>query len=142
MGALTSNLYRAALKTTVKNYLASYAIRVTPDFGYGEDSTIRGVDWRSTYSSPPGNVEGISVPFLALGMTGNWEGLAAETIYDHAKSADKSLAFIEGATHIYTPCKACEKTPGEFGDTVKTTYDYIDGWVSSPGRFLAAPAKP
>ena len=142
MGALTSNLYRAALKTTVKNYLASYAIRVTPDFGYGEDSTIRGVDWSSTYSSPPGNVEGISVPFLALGMTGNWEGLAAETIYDHAKSADKSLAFIEGATHIYTPCKACEKTPGEFGDTVKTTYDYIDGWVSSPGRFLAAPAKP
>jgi pimeloyl-ACP methyl ester carboxylesterase len=123
-----------ALKTTVRNYLSSYAVRTTSDFGYDAD-TIRGVDWTSTYASPPGNAEGITVPFLALGMTGHWEGLAAETIYDHTKSADKSLAFVEGADHIYRPCAKCEKTPGQFGDTVKTTYDAVDRWLSKPGRF-------
>jgi hypothetical protein len=125
-----------ALKTTVRNFLSSYAIRTTADFGYDED-TIRGVEWASTYASPPGNAQGITVPFLALGMTGHWEGLAAETIYDHAKSADKSLAFIEGADHVYRPCAKCEKTPGQFGDTVKLTYDYVDAWLGKPGRFGA-----
>lgn len=123
-----------ALKTTVRNYLSSYAIRTTSEFGYDED-TIRGVEWRSTYASPPGNAEGITVPFLALGMTGHWEGLAAETIYDHARSADKSLAFIEGADHVYRPCTKCEKAPGQFGDTVKTTYDQVDSWLGKAGRF-------
>lgn len=135
MGPMTSDSYRASLKTTVKNYLGSFAIRTTPDFHYGEDSRLYGVDWHSTYAAPPGNVEVFTRPILTLGMTGNWEGLAAETIYDHAGSKDKSIAFIEGATHVYTPCVPCEKTPGQFGDTVKTLYDYIDQWVSKPGRF-------
>jgi hypothetical protein len=136
MGPMTTDSYRASLKTTVKNYLASFAIRTTPAFHYGEDSRIEGVDWRSTYAAPPGNVEVFTHPLLTLGMTGNWEGLAAETIYDHAGSKDKSIGFIEGATHVYTPCLPCEKTPGQFGDTVKTLYDYVDAWVGKPGRFL------
>lgn len=127
---------QGALKTTVRNYLSSYAIRVNRDFGYDE-KTIRGIEWRSTYASPPGNVEDITVPLLALGMTGHWEMLASQTAYEHAGSQDKSLAFIEGATHIYTPCRPCEATPGQFGDTIKTTYDYADQWLGQPGRFVA-----
>lgn len=133
------SMIRGALKTTVRNFLSSYAIRTTSEFGYDEDS-IRGIEWTSTYASPPGNVEGIGVPLLALGMTGHWEGLAAETIYVHARSADKSIAFIEGASHMYTPCKECEKNPGQFGDTMKLTYDYIDGWLGKRGRFLGTGA--
>jgi hypothetical protein len=68
-------------------------------------------------------------------MTGHWEFLAAETIYNVSPSPDKSIAFIEGASHIIEPCKPCESTPGQFGDTVKTTYDYVDLWLSKPGRF-------
>lgn len=124
-----------ALKTTVRHYLSTYAIRVGEDFGYDADS-VHGIDWTSTYASPPGNVEGISVPLLTMGMTGHWEYLAAETIYEHAHSKDKTLVFVEGATHGYTTCKPCEKTPGQFGDTQKTTYDYVDKWLSKPGRFL------
>ncbi len=133
---LSNSFNRGALRTTLSGYLSSYATRTTPDYGYGETSDIRGVDWASNYANPVGNVEKIAVPILALGMTGGWEGLAAETIWDHASSKDKSIGFIEGATHNYSPCSACEKTPGEFGDTIKTTYDYIDGWISQPGRFL------
>lgn len=122
---LTRSYVKGALKRTVGNYLNTYAIRVSPDFGYDADS-VQGVDWKSTYARPPGNVEGVSVPLLTLGMTGHWEFLASETIYDLAASQDKTLAFVEGATHLYTTCRKCERRPGEFGDPQATTYDYID----------------
>jgi hypothetical protein len=136
-GSLTDSMDRGTLRSTVRNYLVNSAIRVDADYGYDEDS-IHGVEWTSTYASPPGNVEGISVPLLTMGMTGHWEYLAAETIYDHAKSADKSIAFVEGASHMYATCHECEKTPGQYGDTVKTLYDYIDAWLSKSGRFIDA----
>lgn len=133
--SLTSSFEKGALKTTVRNFLSTYAIRVNDEYGYDEDS-VHGIDWTSSYSSPPGNVEGITVPLLTMGMTGHWEYLAAETIFDHARSADKTLVFVEGATHLYTTCTACEKYPGQFGNTQKTTYDYVDRWLSKAGRFL------
>jgi hypothetical protein len=132
--SLTSTLGMGALNTTVRGFLTNSAVRVSDDFGYDE-STVRGVDWTSTYSSPPGNVKNIRVPLLVMGMTAGWEFLAAETIYENAASADKTLAFVEGATHVFTPCKACEKAPGQFGDTVTTLYDHIDKWLSRQGRF-------
>ena len=127
---------RGTIKTTVEGFLTSFAIRVDPNtYGYDAD-TIRGVQWTSTYASPPGNVQSIRSPLLLLGMTGSFEGWAGETIFELAKSADKEIAFIDGATHGYSTCKPCEKTPGQFGDTLKTTYDYADKWLSKPGRFL------
>jgi hypothetical protein len=138
---LSPSFLKGALKTTVRNYLNNYAIRVRPDFGYDADG-VRGVEWTSTYASPPGNVGAITVPLLVLGMTGHWEYLAAETIYGRAASRDKSLAFIEGATHLYMTCEPCERRPGEYGDTQKTTYDYIDGWLSKPGRFARHGERP
>jgi len=116
--------------------LSSYALRVSTNFAYGEDSQIRGVDWESNYANPPGNVSGIRAPLLVLGMTAGWEGLAAETIFGRSASADKSMAFIEGATHDYTPARAPGDVPGRFGDTVETTYAYIDQWLSSDGRLI------
>jgi hypothetical protein len=132
--SLTSSLGMGALNTTVRSFLTNNAIRVTDTFGYDE-SSVRGVEWTSSYSSPPGNVKDIKVPMLVMGMTGNWEYLAAETIFENAKSADKTLVFVEGASHGYTTCKQCEKTPGQFGDTQKITYDFIDSWLSKKGRF-------
>lgn len=139
-GNPTRLMAMGALKTTVKNFLSSYAIRADKDFGY--DATgIQGIDWRSTYASPPGNVEGITVPLLALGMTGHWEGLAAETIYQHAASKDKAIAFIEGATHVYTPCEKCIRPVSAYGDTVKLTYDYVDNWIVNADRFQVTENK-
>jgi hypothetical protein len=130
----TSSLQRGALKTTVRNFLSTYALRVTDDFGYDEDS-VRGVDWLSSYTVPPGNVQSVTAPLLTMGMTGHWEYLTAELIFEHAKSADKTIVFVEGANHSLTTCTRCEKTAGEFGDTLKTTFDYVDSWLSKPGRF-------
>jgi hypothetical protein len=120
----------------VRSFLSTYAIRVIDDYGYGEETSMRGVEWTSSWASNPGNVEGVTVPFLTLGMTGSYESATAETIHNHTKSADKMLVYVEGATHGYSTCHKCEKTPGQYGDTVKTIYDYVDGWLSKTGRFL------
>jgi hypothetical protein len=132
--SFTGSFESGALKTTLRSFLSTFAVRVNEDYSYNED-TVRGIDWASCYSCPPGNIEGVTVPLLTMGMTGHWEYLAAETIYEHAKSSDKTLAFVEGATHLYTTCVKCEKYPGQFGDTQKTTYDYVDTWLSQKGRF-------
>jgi hypothetical protein len=129
-------LIGAALKTTVLGFLSTYAIRVSDDYGYGEETAETGVIWRSSRGSNPGNAEGITVPFLTMAMTGSFEMGSAETIHNHVKGTDKTLVYIEGATHNYNTCTKCEKTPGQYGDTVKTTYDYADQWLSKPGRFL------
>ncbi len=126
----------AALKTTVIGFLSTYAIRATEDFGYGAETAETGVVWRSSRGSNPGNAEGITVPFLTMAMTGSFEMGSAETIHNHVKGTDKTLVYIEGATHNYNTCTRCEKTPGQYGNTTKTTYDYADQWLSKPGRFL------
>ena len=130
----TPSLAQGAVQTTVRTFLTNWAIRVTDDFEVDEDG-VHGVEWNSSYSSTPGNVQGMSVPLLVMGMTGHYEYLAAETIYEQARSPDKTIAFVEGGTHMYTTCKACERYPGQYGDTEKTTYDYIDLWLSQRGRF-------
>jgi hypothetical protein len=130
----TKSLQKGALRTTVRGFLQTLALRVSDDFGFDAD-TIHGIDWSSSYALPAGSVRTVTAPLLTLGMTGHWEYLAAEIIYENARSSDKTIAFVEGATHVFTTCKACEKTPGQFGDTLKTTYDYVDGWLSKPGRF-------
>ncbi|WP_260929399.1 hypothetical protein [Novosphingobium sp. 9] len=134
-GIPAANFRMGTMNTTVRDFLSGFAIRVAPDFYY-DATSIHGIDWDSSYANPPGNVGHIHVPLIAMGMTGHWEGLAAETIYEHATSADKQIAFVEGASHMYVPCTECERTPDEFGDTVKTLFDYLDGWLSKPGRFL------
>jgi hypothetical protein len=129
--------YRAGtIKSTVRTYLNSSAVRTTADFGYNEDS-MYGIDWLSSYSCTPGNMMGVSAPMLVMGMTGGYEFLAAELIHENTpKIADKTIAFVEGASHGFFPAKECETYPGQFGDTIKTMFDYVDKWLSQTGRFI------
>jgi pimeloyl-ACP methyl ester carboxylesterase len=133
--SFTGSYNKGALITTVRNYLNSYAVRTLDNYGYNEDS-VYGIDWASSYNCPPGNIRKVTVPLLIMGMTGNWEYLASETIYENAISNDKTLVFVEGASHLFTTAAHCEKSPGEFGDTQKTTYDYVDKWLSQNNRFI------
>jgi hypothetical protein len=133
--SFTSSYHEGALITTVRNYLNSYAVRTLDNYGYNEDS-VYGIDWSSSYNCPPGNIKNIKVPLLIMGMTGNWEYLASEAIYENAASHDKTLVFVEGASHLFTTAAHCEKFPGEFGDTQKTTFDYADTWLSQNNRFM------
>lgn len=131
--SFTSSFWEGARFLSVKTYLNSYAVRTSADYGFDEEH-IWGIEWDSTYNCPPGNVEHIQVPTLVMGMTAGWEFLASETIYEMSASSDKEIAFVEGATHKFTPAKHLEKEEGQFGDTIKTIHDYLDEWLSA-GRF-------
>lgn len=113
--------------TSVRVFLATAAIR-TKDFAIGADD-ITGVEWGSAFSSAPGNAPGISVPSLVLTMSCHYLLVPGEIIFDRLGSRDKSYAAVEGATHLFGPCKP------EYGDTVKRTFDHVALWLSKPGRF-------
>lgn len=131
MGQDKTDCYLASsLTTTVKTFLASAAVRVNEDFGYDETG-IYGVDWDSSYCTGPGNAKHISVPMLLMGMTGSYEYIASEQIYERAGEAkDKTLVFVEGAGHNFTPAQEAEKYPGEFGDTAAHCFDFVDEWLT------------
>ncbi|MCC8104059.1 MAG: alpha/beta hydrolase [Clostridiales bacterium] len=117
-----------ANKNTVKGFLSAQAIHATEEFAVLEDGIV-GIDWKTAYSSPIGNIDGISVPALIMGMTGSYEYLASEMIYERARMEDKTIAFVRGASHMFFPNRKAEKTPGEFGDTENALYDYMAKWL-------------
>jgi hypothetical protein len=138
MQSVTPSLNQGAITTTVRRFLKNYAVRTTPEYGFTAD-TLSGIDYKSSWAIALNSVEGITKPLLQMGMTGSHEFFLVETVREHAKSADKTLAYVEGAVHGFGACKECALAKGlpenYYGDTIKTLYDYIDGWLSKPGRF-------
>ncbi|WP_342758393.1 alpha/beta hydrolase [Kineothrix sedimenti] len=114
--------------TTVKGFLSSQAINATDEFLVKEDDIV-GVDWNSCYASPISNIKHIDVPLLTIGLTGSYEYLAAEMIFENAQMGDKTIAFIHGAGHMFTPNHSAEKKHGSFGNTEKVLYDYMGTWM-------------
>jgi hypothetical protein len=114
--------------TTVRRFLANYAIRTRPGYAITADD-IQGVDWSSAVDSAPANARGIAVPALIMVMTCHYFVVSGEIIYDQLASKDKTYAAVEGATHMFKPCRP------EYGNTVKRTFDFMASWLSGPGRF-------
>jgi hypothetical protein len=115
--------------TTVRSYLTNRAVMAGEDYTITPDCAL-GIQWDNTYNCTPGNMKHIHVPLLVMGMTGSYEYLAAEVVYDNAASTDKRIAFVEGAGHNFD-----NQGRQEFGDTQKVVFDYVDRWLSAEGRF-------
>jgi hypothetical protein len=113
---------------TVRRFLSNDAIRTKPGYTFTADDIV-GVEWNSSMNSTPGSAEGITVAALVMVMSCHYLVVPGEIIFDHLASKDKTLVAVEGALHEFTACKP------EYGDTVKRTFDFIDGWISKPGRF-------
>lgn len=116
---------RFCVMSTVRSYLSNRAVLAGVDYGIHADG-VTGVLWDSTYTCTPGNVKHISAPMLILGMTGSYEYLAAEEIWNNAGSHDKTIAFVDGAGHNF---HAAGREP-EFGHTETLVYDACDRWLS------------
>ncbi len=125
---VSQKLKDGALETSVNRFLHTFATRTLPGYRITEDS-ISGVDWSSNYNNLMGAVPGIQIPMLLIANTGHYWLVSAEMGYNLAGSKDKTIAFAEGAVHGFTPCKPCERTPGEFGDTVHHIVDYSADWL-------------
>lgn len=125
----------AAQDCTVRSFLSTYAMTLDEDYEVTEDG-FRGIHFESNLNNPIGNIAGVSVPSLFMGMTGSHEYINAEAIYENSSAADKSIAFIEGAGHMFEPDRNAEKyNSADYGDTVKNLFDYVARWLSAPGRF-------
>lgn len=120
----------SAYATTVKDYLWS-AVAVSKDYDYGRDY-LSGIDFESSFTCSSGNVAMISCPLLLMGHTGGYEFIAAEWSYQRAASVDRSIAFLEGATHGWTPVDA------SYGDTLGLEARFVIQWLTSAGRFVGS----
>jgi pimeloyl-ACP methyl ester carboxylesterase len=125
---LVGSLCCASLNYSLRAYLANDAIRTTKDFAATADNIV-GIDWKSSVDSSIANAEGINVPTLILVNTCYRLVVTSEILFNHLAAKDKTYVALEGATHNFTPCKP------EFGDTKKRGFDFVDSWISKPGRF-------
>jgi hypothetical protein len=108
---------------TVRQYLAFSALTTTPDFAMTVDD-MKGFVWRSSSNSLPGNVEGVRVPTLVMSGSCMIHLVPLEEVYDHSAAKDKEYVVVEGADHVFEPCRP------EYGDSQKRAFDYVDGWLT------------
>lgn len=131
--------FASVLKVSVRVWLGAHALRTNGRYDQTKDD-ITGIDYDSSATSTASNVKGITKPLLLVANSGHYFLRPDEIIYDATKSKDKTFAIEEGAVHGGGPCTQCAQALGlpldYFGDTVKRTYDFMDEWLSAPGRFL------
>ena len=123
----TPHLFAQPEMETVREFLSSFIVRLNPDYHWTADG-LYGIDWHSSPSSLAGNTEGIHVPTLIMSGTCAAHIVFHEAAFDHSAAKDKEYVGVEGANHGFMPCKP------EFGDTYKHTFDFVDAWLSKPGR--------
>ena len=110
---------------TLRSFLSANAIRAR--------DSMDDIDWCSSNNSTPCALRHVSVPLLVTAMGAHYFVRDNEIHYEIAASKDKDFVVIEGATHGITPCTACERTPGQYGNSVRNFFDYVAGWIR--GRF-------
>ena len=107
---------------TIRSFLSANAIRAT--------DSMDNIDWCSSNNSTPCALRAISIPLLVTAMGGHYFIRDNEIHYDVAKSKDKDFVIIEGATHGQTPCVPCERSPGQYSNTVTNFFDYVGNWIN------------
>jgi hypothetical protein len=107
---------------TLRSFLSANAVRTT--------DAREGIDHCSSNNSTTCAVGSISVPIMIAAMGGYHFIRDDEIIYERAASKDKDFVVIEGAVHGFTPCTACEKTKGQYSNTVKNLFDYVAAWTN------------
>jgi pimeloyl-ACP methyl ester carboxylesterase len=108
---------------TVRSFLSANAIRA-------KDS-MDDIDWCSSNNSTPCALQQVSVPLLVTAMGAHYFVRDNEIHYEVAASKDKDFVVIEGATHGIRPCTACERTPGQYGNSVRNFFDYVSRWIQA-----------
>ena len=116
--------FRSGTKVyTLRSFLSAQAIRAR--------NSMDDIDYCSSNNSTVCAVQSISVPVLFAAMGAHYFIRDNERHYDMARSKDKDNIVIEGAVHGFTPCTACETTPGQYSNSVKNLFDYAASWINA-----------
>ena len=108
---------------TLRSFLSANAIRA--------GDSMDDIDWCSSNNSTPCALRSITIPVLVTAMGAHYFIRDNEIHYEAAASADKDFIVVEGATHGIRPCTPCEKTPGQYGNSVKNYFDYVAKWITA-----------
>jgi hypothetical protein len=108
---------------TIRSFLGTRAIRAK--------HSLDDIDYCSNNNSTPCHLQKITVPILLFGMGGHYFLRDNEIHYEVSASPDKEYVVIEGASHGIRPCRPCETTPGQYSNTVKNTFDYMQKWINA-----------
>jgi len=108
---------------SINSFLSANAIRST--------NSLDGIDHCTSNNSTVCAVQSISVPqmFAAMGAANFIRD--NETTFDASKAKDKDYVVIEGATHFFTPCTACETVKGQYSNARKNLFDYAAKWINA-----------
>jgi pimeloyl-ACP methyl ester carboxylesterase len=106
---------------TVRSFLGTRAIKAA--------DSMEEIDITSNNNSTPSHLQKIKVPLLMMAAGGHYFIRDNEKMFDMAASQDKEFIVIEGAAHGIVPCRPCEKAPGQYGNSVKNAFDYMQGWI-------------
>jgi len=112
---------------TLKSFLSSNAIRAT------DSMDERKIDLCSTNNSTPCLLQSVTAPLLVAAMQASFQNLVQdmEINYSYAKSKDKDLIVVEGATTNITPCNNCGGSPGQYSNVTKNFFDYAAAWIKA-----------
>jgi pimeloyl-ACP methyl ester carboxylesterase len=108
---------------TARSFLSANAIRAR--------DSMDDIDWCSSNNSTPCALRAISIPLLVTAMGAHYFIRDNEIHYEVAASADKDFVVLEGATHGIRPCTACERTPGQYSNSVRNFFDYVQRWIDA-----------
>jgi hypothetical protein len=117
------SFYDGAKFLTVRSFLGTRAIRAR--------HALDDIDYCSNNNSTPCHLQKITVPILILGMGGHYFLRDNEIHFEVSASTDKEYIVVEGASHGIRPCHPCESTPGQYSNTVKNTFDYMQKWIDA-----------
>jgi len=121
--AVTNRAFDTGTKVfTLHAFLSANATRAT--------NARDGIDYCSSNNSTTCAVQSFSVPIMIAAMGGYQFIRDDEVIFEKSASKDKDYVVIEGALHGFGPCTACEKTKGQYSNTVKNLFDYIRDWTN------------
>jgi alpha-beta hydrolase superfamily lysophospholipase len=122
-GARRGRRGREGRTMTLQSFLTANSVRA--------NDSLEGIDWCSTNCTTPCGAAAISVPVLVTAMGSHSFIRDGEIVFEAAKSKDKEMIVIEGATHNFVPCTACEATPGQFSNVTKNHFDYVAKWIKA-----------
>ena len=108
---------------SITSFLSANAIR--------SNHAIRDVDHCSTNASTVCAVQHIHAPILIAAMGAYNHIRWQEIMYELSPAHDKDYIVIEGALHGYTPCTACEVSPGQYSNTSRNLFNYVADWVNT-----------
>jgi hypothetical protein len=108
---------------TLESFLSANAIRAT--------DSMNGIDECSTNNSTRCALRNVTVPILITAMGAHIFIRDNEIHYEVSASPDKDFIVLEGALHGITPCTVCEKFPGQYSNSVKNYFDYLQKWINA-----------